>query len=127
MGSGGLSVISLGEASGPDRVDAVVKDTLDHPLLDVDYEGAKGALIHLEGGPDLTLGDAIKIGEKLTEKFDTLASVKVGARVIQDSHGKVRVTAIITGVKSQSVMKKAEEEKPTSMLSGAEEAVVQYL
>ena len=122
MSGGGLSVISLGEGSGVDRVEAVVKDTLEHPLLDVDYEGARGSLIHIEGGPDLTLGDAIKIGEKLTEKFDSMANVKVGARVNPNNTEKVRVTAIITGVRSQQMFKK---EEPKSMV-GAEE-MVQYI
>jgi cell division protein FtsZ len=100
MQNGGLSMISLGQASGHDKVQDVVKDTLEHPLLDVDYEGAKGCLIHLEGGPDLTLGDAIKAGELLTQSFDEASSVKVGARINPSLQDGIRITAIITGVKS---------------------------
>lgn len=100
MQNGGLSMISLGQATGHDKVQDVVKDTLEHPLLDVDYEGAKGCLIHLEGGPDLTLGDAIKAGELLTQSFDEGASVKVGARINPTLQDGIRITAIITGVKS---------------------------
>jgi len=66
MEGGVLSMISLGSANGHDKVEIVVEDTLEHPLLNVNYEGAKGCLIHLEGGPDLSLGDAIKAGELLT-------------------------------------------------------------
>jgi cell division protein FtsZ len=105
MQGGGLSMISLGEGNGVNRVDDVVKDTLEHPLLDVNFEGARGALIHLEGGPDLTLGDAIKTGENLTQSFDTLANVKVGARVDPNLADKIRVTAIITGVNSPYILK----------------------
>lgn len=123
MDGGGLSMISLGEASGVNRVEGVVKDTLDHPLLDVDYEGAKGALIHIEGGDDLTLGDGIKIGERLTEKFDSMANVKVGARVNTNLFDKIRVTAIITGVKSTNILKK---EEPTMSLE-SETVAIQYL
>lgn len=103
MKDGGLSVISIGEGIGVDKVEHVVKDTLEHPLLDVDYEGAKGALIHLEGGMDLTLGEAIKIGEQMTGKFDDNASVKMGARINPDMRGSVRAHAIITGVKSRNM------------------------
>jgi len=104
MDGGGLSMISLGEASGSARVEEVVKDTLEHPLLDVNYEGAKGCLIHLEGGPDLTLGDAIKTGELLTQSFDESASVKMGARIKPDLQGSIRITAIITGVRSPYIL-----------------------
>lgn len=110
MDGGGLSMISLGEASGPAKVEDVVKDTLEHPLLDVNYEGAKGCLIHLEGGPDLTLGEAIKAGELLTQTFDETASVKMGARIKADLQGSMRITAIITGVKSPYILGKGSDE-----------------
>jgi cell division protein FtsZ len=100
MHGGGLSMISLGEGNGVDRVASVVKDTLQHPLLDVNYEGAKGCLIHLEGGADLTLGDAIKVGEDITSTFDSSASVKMGARINPLCNEKIRLTAIITNVRS---------------------------
>jgi len=100
MVKGGLSMISLGNGTGPNKVEAVVKDTLEHPLLDVNYEGAKGCLMHLEGGPDLSLGDAIRSGELLTSSFDDEASVKMGARINPTLDSSLRVTAIITGVKS---------------------------
>ncbi len=106
MQGGGLSMISLGKATGRDKVQAVVKDTLEHPLLDVEYEGAKGALIHLEGGQDLTLGDAIKAGELLTQSFDDNANVKVGARINPALQESMSITAIVTGIKSSYVLGK---------------------
>jgi cell division protein FtsZ len=105
MQGGGLSMISLGEGIGVNRVDEVVKDTLSHPLLDVEYENAKGCLLHLEGGADLTLGDAIHTGEKITATFDIAAHVKMGARVNPACTDRIRATAIITGVKSPYILK----------------------
>ncbi|MFH1094860.1 MAG: cell division protein FtsZ [Candidatus Micrarchaeota archaeon] len=104
MEKGGISLISLGEGRGTDRVDQVVKNTLDHPLLDVSYEGAKGALLHICGGNSLSLGDSISIGEKLTSSFDPNANVKIGARLVPDMGDTVSVTAIVTGLKSGQVM-----------------------
>jgi cell division protein FtsZ len=112
MSGGGLSMISLGEASGPDKVENVVKDTLEHPLLDVNYEGAKGCLLHLEGGPDMTLGEAIKAGELLTQSFDDASSVKMGARINPSLANGLRITAIITGVKSPYILGKDPSEEP---------------
>jgi cell division protein FtsZ len=112
MDGGGLSMISLGSGNGHDKVESVVKDTLEHPLLDVNYEGAKGCLIHLEGGPDLTLGDAIKAGELLTQSFDEGANVKMGARINPQLKDQMRITAIITGVKSPYLLGKGADEGP---------------
>ncbi|MBN3037222.1 MAG: cell division protein FtsZ [Candidatus Diapherotrites archaeon] len=100
MSTGGVSVISVGESKGHRRVDEVVADTLKNSLLDVDYRGAKGALIHISGGPDLTLGEANEIGERLTEVIDPSAQVIWGSRIIPEYEGKVEVIGIFTGVKS---------------------------
>ncbi|MFH1785378.1 MAG: cell division protein FtsZ [Candidatus Micrarchaeota archaeon] len=106
MQGGGLSMISLGHGAGHNKIEDVAKDTLEHPLLDVNYEGAKGCLLHLEGGPDLSLGDAIKAGELITQSFDENASIKVGARVSPTMKDSLSVTAIITGVKSPYILGK---------------------
>jgi cell division protein FtsZ len=124
MESGGLSMISLGEAGGHDRVENVVKSTLEHPLLDVDYEDAKGCLIHLEGGADLTLGDAIKVGELLTQSFNENSAIKMGARISPELKTTIRVTAIVTGVKSPYMFQKGDVER---RLEGKEEEGIQYL
>lgn len=127
MENGGLAMISLGEASGMDKVQNVVKDTLQHPLLDVNYEGARGALIHISGGDDLTLGDAIKTGEKISESFDNMANVKLGARVEPGLTEKIRVMAIITGVKSQYIYKRDDNASEGLDLSVKENDPLQYL
>jgi cell division protein FtsZ len=109
MTAGGVSVISVGESRGHGRVTDVVEDTLKNSLLDVDYTGAKGALIHITGGPDLTLGDANEIGEKLTEAIDPQATVIWGARIIPEYEGRVEVITIMTGVKSSHIKGAASE------------------
>ncbi len=109
MQNGGVAFISLGEGNGHDKVTNAIKSTMEHPLLDVDYEGAKGALVHLEGGADLTLGEAIKIGEGVTSSFAEDANVKVGARINPELRGAVRVTTIVVGVKSPMIFQKEEQ------------------
>ncbi|MEM4295909.1 MAG: cell division protein FtsZ [Candidatus Anstonellales archaeon] len=104
QGKGGLAMISLGEGEGPNRVEDAVKNTLYHPLLEVDYEDAHGALIHIEGGEDLTLGEAVKIGEGITESLREDANVKLGARINDNMKDKIYVTAVIVGVKSPSIL-----------------------
>ena len=104
LSGGGVSVISVGEGEGTDRCDIAVKNTLAHPLLEIDYREAKGALIHIIGGPELTLGEANRIGEALTSEFDSKASVMWGARIDPRFHEKIEVIAIMTGIKSPDIL-----------------------
>jgi cell division protein FtsZ len=105
MEKGGFALISLGEGYGQDKVERAARSALEHPLLDVSYEGAKGALLHIEGGRGLTLGEVIEIGERITEKFDHNANVKIGARLSDSNNDLVSATAIVTGLQSAQVAK----------------------
>lgn len=98
MENGGVSLISMGEGKGPDRIEQVVKNALTHPLLDVSYEGAKNALLHINGGTQLTLGEAIEIGEGITKNFDPKANIKMGARLDPSLGDSISVTSIVTGL-----------------------------
>ncbi|MGC8516497.1 MAG: cell division protein FtsZ [Candidatus Acidifodinimicrobium sp.] len=101
MNKGGVSVIGIGETDASDsRVAEVVKRALNNPLLDVSYKGARGALIHITGGPDMTLSEVNEIGELATQSLDSDAIVIWGARVDESFSGKLRVMTIVTGVSS---------------------------
>jgi cell division protein FtsZ len=104
MSHGGLAMISIGSAHGSNRVDDVVRDTLNNRLLDVDYRNANGVLFHVTGGTDMTLGEATRIGEKLTENVSDNASVTWGARLDESYNGRVEVIAIFTGVSGGSLL-----------------------
>lgn len=104
MGSGDVGFIAVGEGRGMNRVQGASEGVLKNRLLDVDFDGAKGALIHISGGNDLTLGDAIKAGEIITERMDPTSNVKWGARLIPGYDGKLEIVAIVTGVKGSSVV-----------------------
>ena len=106
MSNGGVSVIGIGESNTDQRVHEAVKRALSNPLLDVSYEGANGALIHISGGEDLTLDDVSRVGEIVTESLDADAQVIWGARISGDMNGKLRVMTIITGVTSPYVLGK---------------------
>jgi cell division protein FtsZ len=82
----------------------VVNDAMEHPLLDVDYRGASGGLVHITGGPDLTLKEAEGIAQRITERLEASANVIWGARIQDEYKGKVRVMAIMTGVQSAQVL-----------------------
>src|SRR3989344_5050177 len=111
MGNAGDAMISIGEGSGSQRVEHAVQSSLAHPLLDVDYAGSKGALVLIQGGSTLTLGDAISIGQGITDSFDGNAYVKWGARVIPEMGDKIVVTSVITGVTSPHVLSHKDRER----------------
>jgi len=104
MNQGGVAVMLVGETQDKNKTDEVVKDAMNHPLLDVDYRGASGGLVHITGGPDLTLQEAEGIAQNITDRLDASANVIWGARIQEEYKGKVRVMAIMTGVQSAQVL-----------------------
>ena len=106
MTNGGVAAIGVGASDTTSKVEDAVKGALSNPLLDIDYKGATGALIHIEGGPDMTLDEVSKIGELVTETLDADANVIWGARVSEEMRGKITVMTIITGVHSPWILGK---------------------
>jgi cell division protein FtsZ len=105
MKNGGVAVIGIGESdSSSHRVTEAVQQALTNPLLDVDYKGATGALIHVTCGPDLKLEEFDQIGRTVSENLNAEANVIIGARINKEFQGKVRVITIMTGVKSPYVL-----------------------
>jgi cell division protein FtsZ len=104
MDAGGLSVMLWGEADIDAGVEAIVKEALNHPLLNVDYTGANGALVHITGGPSMTLKYVQDVAKELTKDLDNYANVILGARVVPEFEKKCRVMAIMTGVQSPNLL-----------------------
>ncbi len=104
MEKGGLAMISLGTGSGPERVYQAIEHTLNHPLVEVDYEGAKGALVHLEADDSLTVDEAMKIADELTKGISEEGEVKLGLRINPELYEQINVTLITVGVKSPQLL-----------------------
>jgi len=98
MQKGGIGLIAVGEGKGANKVNDCVRSVFEHKLLDVSPENARGALIHITGGKELTLGEVTKIGEKLTEICHQNAEVIFGARIDEKFADKVEAIAIYTGL-----------------------------
>jgi cell division protein FtsZ len=113
MSDGGVAVIGVGSSDTNSKVEEAVKGALSNPLLDISYEGATGALIHVIGGPDMTLDEVSRVGELVTESLDDDANVIWGARISEDMKGKLTVMTIITGVKSPWILGKVDYKQPS--------------
>ncbi len=111
MKGGKVAVIGIGESDTNNRVLEAVNQALTHPLLDVDYKGATGALIHITCGPDMKLEEFDVIGRTVSENLSNDAQVIIGARINKDFMGRVRVITIMTGVKSPYILGRPEEEQ----------------
>ena len=104
MKNGGVAMIGMGEAdnktSRKDRVDAAVDQALESPLLgDIDMSTARGALIRVVGGPDMTVSEAEKAAELVNDRINPNARIIWGCSVDPNSEGMIRVMVVLTGVK----------------------------
>jgi len=108
LSTGGVAIVGVGESGNKEnRVNEAIEDALSSPLLDVSIDGARGALIHICGGNDMTLAEANSVAKKITEKMDVNDSMVIwGARVNDEYDGYLRVMLLITGIKSPQIFGK---------------------
>ncbi len=114
MKGGGVALIGVGESDTENRAVEAVEKAINNPLLDVDISGANGALINVIGGEDMTLDEARKVVETITEKLDEDARIIWGAQIYKDMDKTIRTMLIVTGVKSSQIFgnsKKTSEKK----------------
>jgi len=108
---GGASIVGIGISDqSENRAETAAKRAMELPLLDVDYTGANGALIHVEGGPDLTLQEVNEVAQYVQRYLGEDALTIAGARINENMKGKIRATIIVSGVKSPYVLSRWKEE-----------------
>lgn len=103
MKNGGVSLIGVGESDTDNRAIEAVEKAISNPLLDVDITNANGALINVSGGPDMTLDEARKVVETVSERLDENARIIWGAQISEDLQKTIRTMLIVTGVKSSQI------------------------
>jgi len=104
MTSGGVATVGMGMSDTNRRVEEAVEEALANPLLDIDYTGATGALIHITGGEDMTLEEIDRAGQLITQSLHQDANVIWGARVDESYSKRVAVMSIMTGVQSPQIL-----------------------
>ena len=129
MGETGGAVMGVGEGKGENRATEAVKKACSSPLLDkIVIDGAKGVLVSITGGPDMTLAEINEATTLVYEAADDKANIIFGAVVDESLSDEMRVTIIATGFSDSSDEKEKtskEEEKaapppmgkPTSTMS----------
>lgn len=101
MMGGGICAIGFGEGSGGTKVEDAVNRALDNQLLDIkDIGVARGALVHIEGGEDMTLEEVNRAGELVLDSINKDARVVWGSKINPALDGKIRATVVLAGVES---------------------------
>lgn len=103
MENGGVALIGVGESDSENRAVEAVEKAISNPLLEVDVGGASGALINVCGGPDMTLNEARKVVETISDRISEDARIIWGAQIMEDLAGTLRVLLIVTGVQSTQI------------------------
>jgi cell division protein FtsZ len=100
----GKAMMGTGEASGDDRARHAAEAAIANPLLDdVSMQGARGLLISITGGPDLTLYEVDEAASRIREEVDADANIILGATYDPNMTGTIRVAVVATGTDATMV------------------------
>jgi len=115
----GKAMMGTGEAEGEERALKASEKAIANPLLDeISLSGAKGVLINITGGNDLTLFELDEAANRIREEVDPNANIIVGSTLDTSLDGKMRVSVVATGIDvTQATKTKVLEEVDTSSFS----------
>ena len=100
----GKAMMGTGEADGEDRATQASEKAIANPLLDeISLRGAKGVLINITGGHDLTLFELDEAANRIREEVDPEANIIVGSTLDTTMDGKMRVSVVATGIDASEV------------------------
>ena len=116
MAEMGKAMMGTGEAEGENRAIRAAEAAINNPLLeDTSMSGARGLLINITGGEDLTLFEVDQAANRIREEVDEEANVIFGSAVDETLAGRIRVSVVATGIDSQS---RAEQSRPKLVAVG---------
>ncbi|MFN3955199.1 MAG: cell division protein FtsZ [Pararhodobacter sp.] len=99
----GKAMMGTGEAAGEDRARQAAEKAIANPLLDeISLNGARGVLINITGGHDLTLFELDEAANLIREKVDPEANIIVGSTLDPAMEGAIRVSVVATGIEAQA-------------------------
>lgn len=109
----GKAIMGTGEAEGENRAIAAAEQALSNPLLDdSSMHGAKGVLINITGGSDITLFEIDEAASRIKEEVDEDANIIFGSSYDEELSGKIRVSIVATGI--DQVQKRTQPVRPTA-------------
>ena len=110
MSEMGRAMMGTGEATGEKRAIEAAEAAISNPLLDdVSMRGARGLLISITGGPDLTLYEVDEAATRIREEVDQEANIILGATFDDALEGTMRVSVVATGLQAEEAAETGEE------------------
>jgi cell division protein FtsZ len=104
MSEMGMAMMGTGSAQGETRAREAAERAINSPLLDdVNLEGARGILVNITAGLDLSLGEFSEVGDTIEEFASEDATVVVGTVIDPEMHDELRVTVVATGLGSEAI------------------------
>ncbi|WP_299849624.1 cell division protein FtsZ [uncultured Roseovarius sp.] len=101
----GKAMMGTGEDAGEDRAIQAAEKAIANPLLDeISLRGAKGVLINITGGHDLTLFELDEAANRIREEVDSDANIIVGSTLDTAMEGAMRVSVVATGIDASDVV-----------------------
>jgi len=97
MSNAGSALMGVGEADGDNRAMKAVEAAISSPLVEVSIDGARGVLINITGGPDLTMAEIEEAAKTITAKTSPDANIIFGATIDKTIKDKIKITVIATG------------------------------
>ncbi len=105
MAEMGTAMMGTGEASGPNRSIDAAHGAITNPLLDiVSMKGAKGVLINITGGFDMTLYEVDSAANEIRAEVDPNANIILGSTFDEHMHGSMRVSIVATGIDDDAIV-----------------------
>ena len=101
----GMAHMGIGTAAGEKRASEAAQQAIESPLLETSIEGAKGILINITGGPDLSLLEVNEAAELIQQSADPEANIIFGADIDESMGDALRITVIATGFDKAEVGK----------------------
>ncbi len=103
MSEMGMAMMGSGKATGEDRAKVAAEAAISSPLLeDINLSGAKGILVNITAGMDLSIGEFDEVGSTVKQFASDNATVVVGTVIDPEMSGEMRVTIVATGLGTQA-------------------------
>ena len=124
MTEAGTALLGIGVGSGRSRAIEAAQSAINSPLLEAArIDGAKGCVINISGGRDMTLEDMTSASEVIYDVVDPEANIIVGAVVDERLEGEIHVTVIATGFENgQPYLSERPASRPSGLSFSAPES-----
>ena len=115
MGEMGKAMMGTGEAEGENRAIEAAEAAISNPLLDdVSMRGARGVLINITGGYDMTLFEVDEAANRIRQEVDPEANIIFGSTFDEKMEGVIRVSVVATGIDAESTQHRSAAARATS-------------